>query len=197
MKSSCKGIILLRPSMVQMLKCTPDPTTIASALPPMNTPETTHIFLPINDSKNPGVPEDGSHWSLLVVSIHDKVAFHYDSLPEYNLHNAAAVTSKLSVLLNIQLEFSNLEDTPQQSNTSDCGVHLCMNMRHLLVKRLLNTPLGQEVNMSLRGKGGVASSGRQEMMGIIRGLRRTAERSRSPAASRTRSDGKASPPRIA
>ncbi|KAJ6259885.1 hypothetical protein Dda_5529 [Drechslerella dactyloides] len=184
------GIMLLRPSMVFMLRFDPDLSTIRSALPPIA--HATHIFLPINDNLNPNVAEGGSHWSLLVVSVADRAAFHYDSLGGANRIHARAVAEKVSAWIGVSLVFRELdEDTPMQTNMTDCGVHVCMNMRHLLVRRLLSTPEGREVNMSLRGKNSVARSGREEMLKIVRGLRRTAERSQSPAER-----GGRSPPRI-
>ncbi|KAF3940140.1 hypothetical protein ABW19_dt0200704 [Dactylella cylindrospora] len=189
-RSDCNGIILLRPSMVFMLRLSSSVSSIASALPLVF--NATHIFLPINDNRDPNAAEAGSHWSLLVVSVKDKVAFHYDSLSSSNLSHAKAVAEKVAEWLGSELDFHDLdEDTPQQGNTSDCGVHVCMNMRHLLVKRLLNTPEGEDVNMSLKGKNSAASTGRKEMLKIIQGLRRTAERSQSPG----QREGK-SPPRI-
>jgi len=189
-RSDCQGIILLRPSMVFMIRCEPDINSIRSALPDIR--NATHIFLPINDNRDPNMAEGGSHWSLVVVSVKDGVAFHYDSLSSSNLSHAKAVAERVSNWLGVPLTFHDLdEDTPQQSNTYDCGVHVCMNMRHLLVNRLLNTPEGKDVNMSLKGKSGVARSGREEMLKIVRSLRRTAERSQSPAQKESRS-----PPRI-
>ncbi|KAK6538176.1 hypothetical protein TWF694_011058 [Orbilia ellipsospora] len=198
--SASNSILLLRPSMTFLLKCESNILNILSALP--QTTNITHIFLPINDNSNPNLPEGGSHWSLLVVSLKDRVAFHYDSLGGANNRHAREVCKKVGVWVyrdENSLQFYDLgEDTPQQTNTYDCGVHVCLNMRHLLVKRLLMAGEGGEVNMSLKGKSWNAKAGREEMGKIIRGLRRTAERSQSPAE-RERSrgrDGRTPPPRI-
>ncbi|KAK6344032.1 hypothetical protein TWF696_007679 [Orbilia brochopaga] len=183
------GILLMRPSMVFMLRFDPDLATIRNALPPVH--HASHIFLPINDNLNPSLAEGGSHWSLLVVSVQDRAAFHYDSLGGANRSHARAVADIVSSWIGVPLVFRELDDeTPMQNNMSDCGVHVCMNMRHL-VTRLLRTPEGMDVNMGLRGKSGAARSGREEMLKIVRGLRRTAERSQSPAER-----GGRSPPRI-
>jgi len=185
--------VLLRPSMAFMLMQTPDPKTLKEALPDFSS--TTHIFLPVTDSHDPRVAEGGSHWSLLLVSVVDGVSFHYDSLPPGNQRDAHFLTQKLSVLLNKQLRFINLNDSPEQENGSDCGVFVCLNMRHLLLKRLLQVRSDEKVSMSLGGKKVDAREGRKEMLRIIEDFRREGEKRRSRSASphpkRSRS-----PPRI-
>ena len=160
-----------------MLALTPDPKTLKSALP--NFSQTTHIFLPINDNKDPNMPEGGSHWSLLVVSIADNVSFHYDSLNSANAREGRRISDKLGQLLGRNLEFKDLDDSPQQLNTCDCGVFVCLTMRHLLVNRLLKRQKGEKVSMSLAGREVDAASGRKEMLRIIESLRREGERRRS------------------
>ena len=170
-------IVLLRPSMSFMLMQTPDPQTIKDALPDFT--DTTHIFLPINDCRNVEVAEGGSHWSLLLVSVIDGVAFHYDSLRPMNESEAALATQKIGQLLGKELRFQDLEDSPQQENSSDCGVFVCIQMRHLLVKRLLKVHARERVTMSMGGKYVDAKGARKEMLGIIEGYRREGERRRS------------------
>jgi sentrin-specific protease 8 len=170
-------IVLLRPSMAFMLMQTPDPLTLKDALPDFRL--TTHIFLPINDARNVSVAEGGSHWSLLLVSVIDGVAFHYDSLTPSNYNEARLATDKISTLLNRPLRFMNLEDSPQQENSSDCGVYVCIQMRHLLLKRLLSANAREKVSMSMGGKLVDASGGRKEMLKTIEGFRKEGERRRS------------------
>ncbi|KAL8720835.1 MAG: hypothetical protein Q9225_002352 [Loekoesia sp. 1 TL-2023] len=162
-----------------MLGRTPDPLTLREALP--NFSKTTHIFLPINDCRNPSLAEGGSHWSLLVVSVVDGVAFHYDSLSPANKDEAIATTKKLSTLLGKDLQFLDLPDGPQQENSSDCGVFVCVQMKHLLMKKLLLAHDKEKINMSMGGKHLDASHGRREMLRVIEGFRREGERRRSYA----------------
>ncbi|MCJ1278893.1 hypothetical protein MMC21_006714 [Puttea exsequens] len=171
------NIVLLRPSMSFMLMQTPNPLTLKEALPDFS--RTTHIFLPINDNRNPSIAEGGSHWSLLLVSIVDGVAFHYDSLNPSNLNEARHATAKLSHLLGRQLQFQNLTDSPQQQNSSDCGVFVCIEMKYLLLKKLLTASGQEQVSMSMGGKNVDASVGRKEMLKIIEGYRKEGERRRS------------------
>ncbi|KAF5006373.1 hypothetical protein FDECE_7247 [Fusarium decemcellulare] len=170
-------IVLLRPSMTFLLMKEPDMRAIRSALPDFS--KVTHVFLPINDNRNVSVAEGGSHWSLLLVSTLDGVAFHYDSLGGANFAEANLATRKLATVLQRPLRFINLDDCPQQENGSDCGVFVCLLMRHLLVKRLLCANAREKVSMSMSGKMVDSYGGRKEMMRIIENLRKEGERRRS------------------
>lgn len=187
-------IVLLRPTMSFMLMQTPDPRTIKDALPDFT--DISHIFLPINDNHSVTVAEGGTHWSLLLVSIVDGVAFHYDSMPPGNQYEAHHVTQKLSKLINKPLRFIHLQDSPQQDNSSDCGVFVCLNMRHLLLKRLLMVRTDSKVSMSLGDRTVDASAGRKEMLRIIDEFRREGERRRSTSNSPHPGRKSKSPPRI-
>ncbi|TKA76179.1 hypothetical protein B0A55_03094 [Friedmanniomyces simplex] len=170
-------IILLRPSMAFMLLRTKDPLSLKSALPDFK--ETTHIFLPVNDCRQVDVAEGGSHWSLLLVSVIDGVAFHYDSLYPSNSHDAKMVAHKISALLGKPLRFINLDDSPQQENSMDCGVYVCLLMQHLLISKLLRAHANDKVSMSMRGKEVDASGGRKEMLRLIEAKRKEGEKRRS------------------
>lgn len=174
-------IILLRPSMTFLLMKEPDMRQVRNALP--NFDKITHIFMPINDNRNVGVAEGGSHWSLLLVSKRDNLAFHYDSLGGANYAEANLATRKMAEVLQRPLRFVNLEDTPQQENGSDCGVFVCLLMRHLLVKRLLSANAREKVSMSMAGKMVDSNGGRKEMLHVIESLRKEGERRRSRSAS--------------
>lgn len=171
------NVVLLRPSMSFMLQKTPNPLELKDALPDFA--KTTHVFLPVNDCRSVTVAEGGSHWSLLLVSVVDGVAFHYDSLSPSNYNDARTVASKISQLLGKPLRFIHLEDTPQQDNGMDCGVYVCLLMQHLLLSKLLRAHSQEKVSMSMRGKEVNASGGRKEMLKIIEIRRKEGERRRS------------------
>lgn len=179
-----------------MLLQTADALSLKSALPDFT--KTTHVFLPINDCRSPNVAEGGSHWSLLLVSIIDGVAFHYDSLNRSNVQEAKIVSHRISTLLGKPLKFINLDDTPQQENGSDCGVYVCLLMQHLLITRLLKAHAQDKVSMSMRGKEVDATGGRKEMLRIIEAMRREGERRRSRSQSPYTSGSRKSksPPRV-
>ncbi|ODA77789.1 hypothetical protein RJ55_06391 [Drechmeria coniospora] len=170
-------IVLLRPSMTFLLMKEPDARLVRSALP--NFAKVTHIFLPINDNPSVSTAEGGSHWSLLLVSVLDGLAFHYDSMGSGNVAEASVAARKLAGILARPLRFINLADTPQQENGSDCGVYVCLLMRHLLVKRLLCANAREKVSMSMAGKMVDSYGGRKEMLRIIENLRKEGERRRS------------------
>lgn len=170
-------IILLRPSMTFLLMKEPDMKQIMNALPDFT--KVSHVFLPINDARSVTVAEGGTHWSLLLVSILDGVAFHYDSLGGANFHEAQFAARRMGEIIKRPMRFINLEDSPQQSNGSDCGVFVCLLMRHLLVKRLLSANAREKVSMSMGGKVVDSNGGRKEMMRIIESLRKEGERRRS------------------
>ncbi|KAM3461044.1 hypothetical protein NHJ6243_005361 [Beauveria neobassiana] len=181
-------VCLLRPSVAIMLKADKvDDTAMAGNLPDPS--KVTHLFLPINDNVELSEPSGGSHWSLLLVSLRDGRAFHYDSSGETNRKHANDTTVRLARVLHRKLDFVHLEDTPNQGQTSDCGVYVCLLMRHLLVKRLLSASARSKVNMSMGGKVVDSSGGRKEMLGIIENLRKEAERRhRRPAYAETVSE---------
>jgi sentrin-specific protease 8 len=163
--------------MTFLLMKEPDMRQVISALPDFK--HVTHIFLPINDNRNVSQAEGGSHWSLLLVSAVDGVAFHYDSLGGANFSEARLATDKMARVLGKPLRFLNLEDSPQQENGSDCGVFVCILMRHLLVNRLLSTNAQEKVSMSMANKMVDSYGGRKEMLKIIESLRKEGERRRS------------------
>lgn len=92
---------------------------------------------------------------------------------------AGTITMKLGVLINCPIRFVHLEDAPEQENSSDCGVFVCLNMRYLLLDRILRANSHQKVSMSLAGKRVDATSGRREMLKIIEGFRKEGVRRRS------------------
>lgn len=171
------SIVLLRPSMAFMLMTTPDPLSLKEALP--NFTSTTHVFLPINDNMDVTQAEGGSHWSLLLVSIIDGVSFHYDSLNNANDREARSTTFKLEQLLGKRLRYIPMMDSPQQENGSDCGVFVCVLMKHLLLKRLLRADSSRKISMSMRDTHVKAKDGRKAMLNIIEERKREGERRRS------------------
>ncbi|KAF2671216.1 cysteine proteinase [Microthyrium microscopicum] len=109
----------------------------------------THLFLPINPSGGE-YAEEGTHWSLLVVSLVDGVAFHYNSMQDHP-HIADQLTRNLSRLIRKPLRFIDIQHVPQQHNSRDCGVYVCAFMEELLEHRLLAIDATHKVSMSLKG----------------------------------------------
>lgn len=161
----------------------------------------THVFLPINDSRSPETAEGGTHWSLLLVSVIDGVGFHYDSLRPSNGWFAGSACHKLSQLLGKPLNLHEMHGSPQQENSSDCGVFVCMAIKFLLLKRLLTRDTEGQVSMSMNNCPVNAGKGRREMLTLIddfrkEGRRRSSSRSRSPFSRPGSNHESRSPPRI-
>lgn len=168
-----------------------DISSVRHALPSFH--KVTHIFLPVNDNRNVGMAEGGTHWSLLLVSVIDGVAFHYDSLGGANYNEARMCALKLGRILGRDLRFQQLNDCPQQANGIDCGIFVCILMRHLLIKRLLNASASEKVSMSMAGKQIDATGGRKEMLKIIESLRKEGIRRVRSASPSSGSKGNATP----
>lgn len=123
--------------------------------------------------------EGGTHWSLLLVSLADQVAFHYDSLPPGNITEAHAVTEKISDICSKSIKFMQMPDCPVQQNNNDCGVFVCMMMRYLLQHRLLQANSKEYITMALDGVPLDPAEARKEMVQIIQQLKRNRDRRRS------------------
>jgi sentrin-specific protease 8 len=144
-----------------------------------------HIFIPINDGGAAEGPS-GSHWSLLVISRHDRRAFYYDSYRSMLVRQARDACQVISGLLGFKIDFVDLKDTPQQKDSSSCGVFICWAMKHLLVRRLLAVESNRSVDMSLAEKDMDLVSVREEMQRLILNLRQMACRRLFQSASATR-----------
>ena len=151
--------------MSYMLMQTADPLSLKEVLPDLS--RTTHVFLPINDNIDVTQAEGGSHWSLLLVSIIDGVSFHYDSMSQCNEREARNTTMKMEQLLGKRLRFIPMDDSPQQENGSDCGVFVCVLMRHLLLKRLLRADASKKISMNMKDSHINAKDGRKTMLKVI------------------------------
>lgn len=171
-------IVLLQCTVSYLIMSTPDDQLegIVFNLPRLR--DATHIFMPVNDNPDPA-KGGGSHWSLLLVSRIDGVAFHYDSMFPSNSDFAHRTSRKLELLLGKQLRFVDMNDAPQQSNGSDCGVYVCLNMRHLLLERLLRVDARSKIAMTMRTDDVNSTAGRKEMLRLVEEIRRKAERQRS------------------
>jgi sentrin-specific protease 8 len=144
---------------------------VLGQMPDLVNNRTTHIFIPVNNdsitdhdyessfpTKSDGRPDSdqasrrpvGTHWSLLVVSLIDNVAFHYDSIAGLNEYDAGATLKGLGKALPTPraLRIVNMQDSPQQTDGSNCGIFTIVIMKHLLLKRLLRADASQKITMS-------------------------------------------------
>jgi sentrin-specific protease 8 len=73
------------------------------------------------------------------------------------------------------LQYKQLDEGPQQENTSDSGVYVCLLMRHLLVERLLTGGWDVKIDMDLRDQVLDVKAGRKQMLDIIQTYRSNGE----------------------
>lgn len=89
---------------------------------------------PVNDNDDVEIANGGCHWSLLVLDIPQRRAFHVDSAKHRN-HNAAKDVARrlLEAVANDSAEGDGSSDlaiafemcrTPQQQNAFDCGAYI-------------------------------------------------------------------------
>ena len=94
----------------------------------------------------------GLHWSLIVISLIDNVAFHYDSYGSFNRAQAERTVRKIAKALPEprKLHFVEMSrvHAAQQRDGSSCGVFVCMAMQHLLCTRLLRANTDTRITMS-------------------------------------------------
>ena len=75
-----------------------------------------------------------------------------------------------------KLKVVDMESAPQQANSSDCGVFVCMIMRYLLLKKLLVKDRTEKVDLSMGRSTVNAVAGRKEMARTIEGFREEGKR---------------------
>ncbi|CAI6373185.1 unnamed protein product [Macrosiphum euphorbiae] len=98
------------------------------------------IVIPINPNKN--------HWALFVVDIWEGIVHSFDSFNKTHMREYYIVTEFLSLAYNYSVKKPGeertmpiwkyqIENSPQQKNTYDCGVFTCTNARYFLLGKKL------------------------------------------------------------
>lgn len=72
----------------------------------------------------------GTHWSLLVLSVTNKICYHYDSLSDQNRESAKQIFVILNKIFKGSLKFEE-SSCPKQTNSHDCGVYVICFAEHL------------------------------------------------------------------
>ncbi|CAF1362178.1 unnamed protein product [Adineta ricciae] len=112
--------VFVSPSVVQLLKMSDD-SFADQLLQSIDFLEKKFLILPINDNRHVNAFA-GSHWSLLILAIQDKVLYHFDSMSSANDRTAKDIQSKLRVFFHTQVPLVNGR-CPQQENGFDCGFY--------------------------------------------------------------------------
>lgn len=157
-------MILLRPSMTQVLLYCQDLEEIRQTLPDFGA--ALHIGMFVNNAPN-AEEAGGTHWSYLHVCKDEGVALHFDSLSSNNATEAVAVTKRLQALLARPLNFVWQQDMPQQQNTEDCGVYACVTMEFIIEGVVSNAERGEPNNewtLSMSGWDINPKKSRKEML---------------------------------
>jgi sentrin-specific protease 8 len=161
------AIQLVRPSMVYLLAQTPEPQQLIGVIPAIENGK--FLFLPVNDNDDVEAVGAGSHWSLVVISMLEKIAFVYDSMERANEQEAKDVITKVEKYLSDGTKFQiRIMKTPQQLNGSDCGV-IVSQITAFLTSRLLGFKYLKDhyVNLDLQQVKISAIDGRIFMMGTL------------------------------
>ncbi|XP_033309375.1 sentrin-specific protease 8-like [Bombus bifarius] len=127
-KNERRDFYFISPELTQLLKMT-DPNQYIIFLDPHSITECKCMFFPLNNCDKTDAA-GGTHWSLLIFCKGDKTCYHFDSAKGSN----AAIASKFAesvmdcVLDKKEPNKKFVEvDSPQQSNSYDCGVYvLCL-----------------------------------------------------------------------
>lgn len=127
-------LLFVNPCITQCIQFSQD-DDIASFLDPLNAKSYDNIFFVINDTSN---GNQGTHWSLLLLSKQAKAFCHYDSLKGMNDMIALELSKKLSGYFDTW-QFLDIE-CEQQTNNTDCGIYVLDNMLRviLVLKNNLN-----------------------------------------------------------
>ena len=161
------GLAFVGPEVTQLVRVAPE-GDLEVCLEALQLSSKAAVFLAVNNNpelERPG----GSHWSLLVFVRAENSFFHLDSSGGMNCTEARQLKAKLEPLLASDAGSTYQEvSVEQQSNGSDCGVHVILHTDQL-ARQLVDggwpaplQPLGQE---RLAG-------GRREVEQVIRGVSR-------------------------
>ncbi|XP_069696681.1 sentrin-specific protease 8 [Periplaneta americana] len=119
--------LFISPDVTQCLKVSPS-DDLSVFLDPLQVKNRHFIFLALNDCEKVDSP-GGTHWSLMVYSKPEDTFFHFDSSSGSNFKQAWKLASNLFKYLSKygKGDFQE-EDSLQQANGYDCGIHLLCNV---------------------------------------------------------------------
>ncbi len=158
------AIHLLLPTFSFLLGNCQTPSELREVLP--NLENSSFIFMPVNDNIDFGEPEGGSHWSLVLFCVDDNKAIIYDSLYRANEEESMKLIRNTEVLLSRKFEIITERHTPQQINSSDCGI-IVVAITALLTSRILNVEDNHFINLKLDNVELSAIDARISLLGTI------------------------------
>lgn len=162
-----EALILLLPTFSFLLANSPNPLELKDVLP--NLEHSSFIFMPVNDNIDFGEPEGGSHWSLVLFCVDDRKAIIYDSLYRANEEESMRLIKNTEAILRKKFEIITEKHTPQQINSSDCGI-IVIAITALLTARVLNVEDNRFLNLKLDNVELSAIDARIFLLGTIANL---------------------------
>lgn len=135
--ASRDDILFIGPEVTQFVKMIDNAGELQMCLEPLGLASKRFLFCAVNDNSSL-VTIGGTHWSLLVIDVKGKKAFHYDPISGNNRSAALKLMKQFEGFLWGELgEFLD-EDCPQQKNGYDCGMYVICIAQKLSEKYITN-----------------------------------------------------------
>jgi len=120
-KNNQNLFVFVTPPVVQLLKMSDD-LFAEQLLQSIDFCKKEFLILPINNNKQVTI-FGGTHWSLLILSIQEKILYHFDSSLLANDRTAKEIQKKFEIFFHENIQLIN-SHCPQQQNGSDCGLYV-------------------------------------------------------------------------
>lgn len=119
----CISVMLLPLQVTQFIKLVRDRQEMDIFLQPLQVSKKQFALFPVNDSESRS-HAGGSHWSLLFLDVKKQTFHHYDSHSQANHRTSQLLATQMADYLKLENSKFVEEDTPQQTNSYDCGVYV-------------------------------------------------------------------------
>lgn len=130
-------VLFIGPEVTQFVKMIDNADELKMSLEPLRLISKRFLFCAVNDNISL-VSTGGTHWSLLVIDVSCKRAFHYDPISGSNRAAALRLMKQFVRFMWGELgEFVD-EDCPQQKNGYDCGMYVICIAQKLCEKYVTN-----------------------------------------------------------
>jgi len=146
-KDCASSVAFISPQVTQCIKLM-SVDDARALLEPLLLSDKDVVFFAVNDNRSADIA-GGLHWSLLMLTKAEKKCCHYDSARSSNIEAAHELHRRLNPIFDGTLHLMEA-DTPQQTNSCDCGVYV-ISLVETLCRRHLNhslppAPLSDTVN---------------------------------------------------
>lgn len=147
-----EDVYFLNPSIAQAVKSLED---IDYLLQPLGLKDKSVVFIPVSDCpdfQNWSVEGGtGTHWSLLLYVKSQNTFYYFDSLGESNFEHAHTIKKKMVRVLGTKNESPIIQiQTPQQTNSVDCGIYTL-----LVIDAIVLNILNNRADLTTQGLTGI------------------------------------------